>query len=123
MRITHGLVAIALAGGACKSRTPPEADNTQRNERDRQVTPTADQAAQTGKDLELTQKIRQGIMGNEALSTNAKNAKIIVESGVATLVGPVETADEKSTLESIAMANGATRVVNQLEVTNTSAHR
>jgi hyperosmotically inducible periplasmic protein len=112
------LLIVGLAGaGACKSKNnPPAADNTQKNERDRAVTPTADQGAQSGDDLALTQKIRKAIVDDGSLSTNAHNCKIVVTNGVATLVGPVETPEEKTRLETIATAAGATSVVDQLEV-------
>ncbi len=114
------MASLALAGvGACKSKTsPPAADNSERNDRDRKMTPTADQGAQSGDDLALTQKIRKAIVGDSSLSTNAHNCKIVVEKGVATLVGPVANADEKTKIEGLATAAGATAIVDQLEVTN-----
>ena len=104
---------------ACKSKStdaPPAADNTAQNKRDN--TATADQAAQGGTDLELTQKIRKQIMDADGLSTNAQNAKIVVDKGVVTLVGPVANDAERTKLIAIATNAGATSVVNQLEITN-----
>ena len=114
------LIATPLATvGACKSKStdaPPAADNTAQNKRDNMA--TADQAAQTGSDLELTQKIRKDIMAADGLSTNAQNAKIVVDKGVVTLAGPVATDAERTKLLAIATNAGATSVVNQLEITN-----
>ena len=55
-------------------------------------------------------------MADEALSTTAKNIKIITVNGTVTLRGPVATADERLSIVEKAntIANG--RVDNQLEV-------
>jgi hyperosmotically inducible protein len=114
------IASLGIAGAsACKAKDrPPAADNTAKNERDRSTTPTADQGAQSGADLALTQKIRKAVVDDGSLSTNAHNVKIVVTNGVATLVGPVATPEEKTKLERIATAAGATSVVDQLEVTS-----
>lgn len=105
---------IALpAVAACKSKST-DADNTTQNTRER---PTADQAAQSGTDLDLTAKIRKDIMAADGLSTNAQNAKIVVDKGVVTLVGPVANEEERTKLADIAGKAGAASVVNQLEIT------
>jgi osmotically-inducible protein OsmY len=118
------LLAVPLAASGCKDKpadSPPAADNTAKNDRDTAATPTADQAAQSGTDLELTAKVRKAVMDADGLSTNAQNAKIVVDKGVVTLVGPVADATERSRLETIATSAGASRVVNQLEITNKEA--
>lgn len=104
---------------ACKSNStdaPPAADNTAQNKRTNLA--TADEAAQSGTDLDLTAKIRKDIMAADGLSTNAQNAKIIVDKGVVTLAGPVANDAERTKLLAIAASAGATSVVNQLEITN-----
>lgn len=130
MTIIKTTIAGLLAVGglaACNSERPTQsrvepADNTGRN--DNSVTqPTADQAAQSGTDLELTQKIRQALVGNDALSMNAQNAKIVVENGTVTLLGPVASLDEKARVIDAASAAGAVRVVDKLEVTSETANR
>lgn len=108
------LSAAPLAACSKKSDPPPAADNTAKNQRE---TPTADQAAQSGTDLELTAKIRKGIMAADGLSTNAQNAKIVVDKGSVTLVGPVASEEERAKLVAIATDAGAVKVTNQLEVT------
>lgn len=117
--IVAGLLAVGGLG-ACSSELPTQsrvepADNTGRNDTNA-ARPNADRAAQTGSDLELTQKIRQALVGDDALSINAKNAKIVVENGTATLVGPVATLDEKHRVVDAASAAGAIRVVDKLDV-------
>jgi osmotically-inducible protein OsmY len=94
------------------------ADNTDKNERDRDakaLTP-GDQGESEG-DRTITQQIRQGVVAADALSVTAKNVKIITVDGVVTLRGPVKTAEEKSSIATIAQAApGVKKVENQLEV-------
>ena len=68
-------------------------------------------------DRGLTQKIRQSLMDDDALSTNAKNIKIITLNGVVTLRGQVNSDNEKRDIEKKAKALAGVRSVdNQLEV-------
>ena len=121
------LVLVVLSGAssavraadtttATPSQTAP--DNTGRNVRDRggdTVTP-GDQSNTKG-DLHLTQQIRKALMADKSLSTNAKNIKIITSNGLVTLRGPVNTPQEKATIEAKAQRiAGATNVESQLEV-------
>ena len=100
--------------------TPSQAapDNTGRNVRDRggdTVTP-GDQSNKKA-DLQLTQQIRRAIMADKSLSTNAKNIKIITAHGLVTLRGPVNTPQEKATIEAKAQSlAGANNVESQLEI-------
>ena len=76
------------------------ADNTGINKRDTSPEKiTADQQSQTKEDRDITQKIRQAIVGDKSLSTYAHNVKIITVDGMVTLKGPVRTEDEKRTIE------------------------
>jgi hyperosmotically inducible periplasmic protein len=115
--MTNRLFTIGLLLGlaACSSKEPPAADNTQRN-REPITAKNGDQAAQTGTDLELTANIRKALVGDDTLSTNAHNAKIVVDKGVVTLVGPVASDAEKAKVVQLASAAGAVRVVDNLEV-------
>jgi osmotically-inducible protein OsmY len=92
----------------------PNADNTQRNERDRDssaITPI-DQGNNES-DLKITQQIRQAVMSDKSLSFNAKNAKIITVNGKVTLRGTVATDGERT-----AIGNAAARVVGPTQVDN-----
>jgi osmotically-inducible protein OsmY len=142
MRITTTTAfALLLALGACdkndkaaergadesmkvttESAKPAEegaraADNTQRNERDRELDAlTPGDQAENESDRAITQRIRQGVMEQDKLSTNAKNVKIITRDGVVTLRGPVDSAEEKTLIAQIAQkASGVKNVENQLE--------
>jgi hypothetical protein len=96
----------------------PAADNTARNKRDDTTTPTADTAVHSTADLELTQKLRQAVMDDDSLSTNAHNSKIVVQNGTVTLAGPVASEAERKKLVDIATRiAGEGKVVSQLEVT------
>lgn len=94
------------------------AENTERNVRDQDdttLTP-ADQHQDEG-DINITANIRKVITDDDSLSVNAHNVKIITRNGVVTLRGPVDSAAEKTRLQSIAQQTpGVTQVDNQLEV-------
>lgn len=80
-----------------------EADNTERNVRDRdgkELTPL-DQG-NTKSDTDITAAIRKEIVAGKDMSTNARNVKIITQNGKVTLRGPVDTAEEKQLIADIA---------------------
>jgi osmotically-inducible protein OsmY len=124
------MVCLLIAAAGCDKKGTNEsdknpataeqtaADNTDKNERDRNadaLTP-GDQGESEG-DRTITQKIRQGVVAADALSMTAKNVKIITVDGVVTLRGPVKSAEEKTSIASIAQAaTGVKKVENQLEV-------
>ena len=111
-----GTARAADRTAATPSQTAP--DNTGRNVRDRggdTVTP-GDQSNDKG-DLHLTQQIRKAVIADKSLSTNAKNVKIITANGIVTLRGPVNTSQEKATIEAKAQSiAGANNVESQLEI-------
>ena len=56
-------------------------------------------------------------MADDSLSTLAKNIKIITVDGVVTLRGPVQSLQEKETIETMAQQIvGIDKIDNQLEV-------
>jgi osmotically-inducible protein OsmY len=63
---------------------------------------TFDQSESAG-DLKLTQRLRQILVQNNELSTDAKNVKIITRKGVMTLKGTVETMEEMQFIVNSAM--------------------
>lgn len=80
-----------------------QADNTKINERDRSPDGlTAGQQSETKEDRAMTQSIRQAILKDKSLSTNAHNVKVITIRGMVTLKGPVRSEEEKATIEEIA---------------------
>ena len=120
------MLMLSLTLAACNQQdrdvTPSnsnhDVDNTEQNVRDRDsATKTPFDQSENEGDLQITKKIRQNIMADEALSTNAKNIKIITINGVVTLRGPVASSSEKAAIaKKISNVQGIVRVDNQLEV-------
>jgi osmotically-inducible protein OsmY len=106
------------AQGAPKDDTAAPADNTRKNERDRDMsTPTPGDQKENDVDRGITQKIRQTVVKNDGLSMTAKNVKIITQDGVVTLRGVVKSEKEKQTIGDLAQkTEGVSRVDNQLEI-------
>jgi hyperosmotically inducible periplasmic protein len=119
-RVNPGDSATAIEGQFAQAdakQLPAEPDNSGRNVRDQgdnTLTPTAQ--SNDPADVELTRKIRRGITADDSMSVQAQNIKIITQSGVVTLRGPVKTAQEKTTIEALAKGAGATRIANELEI-------
>jgi len=98
--------------------SPPPADNTKVNQRDRSTTaPTADQGKNSLSDRDLMQKIRRSLMDDKSLSTSAHNVKIISQNGQVTLKGPVTSEEEKRAVEEKATSvAGSGNVTNDMSV-------
>jgi hyperosmotically inducible protein len=103
-----------------KSKSSPSvaADNTAKNERDRNdATKTAGDQSENEADRKITQEVRKSIVDDDKLSTSAQNVKIITNDGQVTLRGPVKTQEEKKAIESKAkQVAGVKNVENQLEI-------
>jgi hypothetical protein len=95
----------------------PAADDTGRNVRDRdgQTMTPLDQSNDPD-DLKITRKIRKALVADDALSTTAKNIKIITVHGKVILRGPVATAQEKKKIAKTAQKFTKQLVLNELEV-------
>ena len=120
MVATLGLTFVSACDRTDATRTA--ADNTARNVRDRdEKTPTPMDQGGSEADRAITQYVRQSVLENDSLSTNAHNVKVITQDGVVTLRGPVQTAAEKATIVAVAhRAPGVTRVDDQIEVQATN---
>lgn len=101
-----------------KSSSSVAADNTAKNERDRNdATKTAGDQSENEADRKITQEVRKSIVADDKLSTSAQNVKIITNDGQVILRGPVKTEDEKKAIESKAkQVAGVKNVENQLEI-------
>ena len=113
------LLGVPVAGFAQTPLPPgPAPDNSKVNERDRDPgATTADQQNNSKGDLEITRKIRQGIVKDKTLSTYAHNIKVVTQNGVVTLRGPVRSNDDKVAIETIAVqVAGQGNVHNELEL-------
>lgn len=82
------------------SATQPAPDNTKMNKDDNNPSqPTGDQQKENRSDRDITQQIRQSIVKDKSLSTNGHNVKVISQSGMVTLKGPVRSDEEKQAIE------------------------
>lgn len=118
---------LALTFFSCDRQTRPNAvatgdydsDNTGRNVRDRDYdTKTSFDQSESTADRTITQRIRQALIADDSLSTNAKNIKIITINGVVTLRGPVASFQEKDAIaQKINNIDGIAKLDNQLEIT------
>jgi hypothetical protein len=101
-----------------QSSAAVEPDNSGRNVRDRNdATKTPTDQSENEADRTITQNIRKALSDDDALSTNAKNVKIITSDGIVTLRGPVKSEKEKADIEAKAkQVAGVKRVDNQLEI-------
>jgi hypothetical protein len=101
---------------AANDRKP--ADNSIHNERDKDgatLTPLDQSSAMA--DVELTRSIREQLVDDDSLGTNAQNVKVITIDGMVTLRGTVATDEEHARVVAIAHDTaGADRVVDELEV-------
>jgi hyperosmotically inducible protein len=98
--------------------TSTKPDNTKVNKRDRNSGEvTADQQKANAADQNLTKRIRQSIMADKSLSTDAHNIKIISQNGTVTMKGPVKSDGEKKAVMQKAMAvAGSDRVTDEISV-------
>lgn len=118
MKIKTTLLAVLCALPIALYAADPNADNTDKNERDKSgETLTPIDQSNDAADIKITADTRKMVIDDKTLSLNAKNCKIITEKGgVVTLRGPVDSAAEKAAIAEHAKMAGATSVNNQLEV-------
>jgi len=113
------LSSLCLLLSACESdHTPPNADNTGRNVRDRSSQAvTSGNQSENESDRTITQNIRQALMTDDSLSTDAKNIKVITINGLVTLRGPVNSDREKNEIgRKVKNISGVRNIDNQLEI-------
>ena len=102
-----------LIGQTPTSQTPAP-DNTKTNKSD-SAKPTAGDQKQNSKDVEITRQIRKLVTDDKALSTYAKNVKIVTLDGSVTLSGPVRSEAEKKSVEAkAAQVAGSGHVKNEI---------
>ncbi len=113
---------LALVFTACEQSPKRDVgatapDNTAINARDNNL-PTSGDQSESRSDIAITQQIRRSIVTDSTLSDNAKNIKIITQNGVVTLRGPVNTDQEKATIQNkVQNVPGVSSVNNLLEIT------
>jgi hyperosmotically inducible periplasmic protein len=108
------------AGRSSSKSEASDTENTERNVRDKSdATLTPEDQKESGVDRKITANIRRAVVGDESLSLNAHNVKIITRNRVVTLRGPVESQAEKAKIGKLARKAAGVKQVkvnNQLEV-------
>ena len=117
-KITLSLFCLSLFTLSAVAQDTPDADNTQKNERDRSgETQTSGDQSNSKDDVNTTAAIRRAVVKDDSLSATAKNVKIITANGTVTLRGPVKNDAEKAKIAELAQsAAGNAKIDNQLEV-------
>jgi len=117
-KITLSLFCLSLFTLSAIAQDTPDADNTQKNERDRSgETQTSGDQSNSKDDVNTTAAIRRAVVKDDSLSATAKNVKIITANGLVTLRGPVKNDAEKAKIAELAQsAAGNAKINNQLEV-------
>ena len=111
------LSTIAFNSAPCSYAGDTQVDNTAINARDRNgYNPTAQDQSNQKPFVKTTARLRREIMRTKGLSINAQNVKIIDDNGCVTLRGPVDTVQEKSTLNNLAIKCCGQNVKDELEV-------
>lgn len=118
MKTLASLVLLCLVLGCSDSSKTQAADNTARNARDKNgqtITPTDQSESEV--DRGVTQKVRQALVDDSALSMNAKNIKVVTRNGKVTLRGVVASAEEKASIEAkVKAVAGVLECDNLLEI-------
>lgn len=118
----HSVVHDTTLSSQDKSTTtadkPREVDNSGQNETDNNSSSlTPMDQGNSDADIAVTRSIRKALTGDDTLSINAKNLKIITTDGVVVLRGPVASqAEADSVMVHARTAAGATRIENQIAV-------
>jgi osmotically-inducible protein OsmY len=116
MKVGALVTGLLLLSGTSVSAADPENTGTNVRDKDGGSLTVFDQGGSEA-DREITAAIRKSIVGDDKLSTNAHNVKIITVDGIVTLRGPVDSAAEKNIVEARAKsAGGVKRVDSHLEV-------
>lgn len=112
--------ALLLTGPAWAADPAVPPDNTGINARDTDGgSKTVFDQGNSESDRSITAAIRKQVVGNDSLSTNAHNVKIITDNGMVTLRGPVDSAQEKAAVEKAAKSvPGVKEVTSELQVTS-----
>jgi hyperosmotically inducible protein len=118
LTLAIGLVLMTVLAKAEPGNSGSLTENTGRNARDKSnTTLTPEDQLENDVDLKITATIRKTVTDDASLSVDAHNVKIITRNGTVTLRGPVENAEEKLRLHTIAKQTPkVTLVDNQLDV-------
>ena len=114
--------AIILVAGANVSvkAEGPKADNTAQNRGATEKNAVTAEKQKSDKDqVTVLAEIRRNIVGAAGLSMDAKNVKILYSKGLVTIRGPVDSVDEKATVERLVkQCDAVGHVKNLLTIAN-----
>ncbi len=118
LSIKNTLAALSAVLVLNVAAVAADADNSKKNERDKAgENKTPVDQSNAPEDIKITASIRQAVVADDSLSLTAKNVKIITAAGQVVLRGPVNSAEEKTKIETLAKAvAGEAKVASQLEV-------
>ena len=113
-----GLLMATAAFSLPQSSVGQNPDNIGMNRADKKGDQTnADQQQKDRADRNLTKEIRRAIVGDNTLSNDAHNVKVVERDGQVTLKGLVQSEREKRAVEAKAVeVAGQDRVVNELVI-------
>ena len=114
-----GLLTVATVSAQTVDSAQHEtADNTKANASDRNTDAKTPLDQSNDQDaIETSAGVRRAVLEDSSLSTSAHNVKIVTNGNVVTLRGPVESADEKKRVESLAVkAATGKQVRNELSI-------
>jgi hyperosmotically inducible protein len=116
--ILAAMLLLPVSGFSQDQTTPSTANAPDNSATNKGQKNTADQQSERTSDRQITQKVRQSVIADKSLSSNAHNCKIITKNGLVTLKGPVNSEEEKQTIAAKAadVVGGADKVNNQLTV-------
>ncbi len=105
MKLSRAIIgAVILLSGATVSAQAegPKADNTAQNRGATEKNAVTAEKQKSNKDqVNVLAEIRRNIVNAPGLSMDAKNVKILYSKGLVTIRGPVDSADEKATVEDL----------------------
>ena len=117
--ISIALLAAVLVApvGAALAQTPDNSKSNASPVNSSDSSSVADGQKNNSLDLKLTQSIRQRVMADRSLSTDAHNVKIVAVNGYVTLNGVVRSDSEKASVEAKAIqVAGPDKVNDDLQV-------
>ena len=116
--VVHDTTLRAQDGSTTTADKPRAVDNSGQNEIDQNSSSlTPMDQGNSDADIAVTRTIRKALTGDDTLSINAKNLKVITSDGVVVLRGPVASqAEADAVMRHVRTAAGSTRIENQIAV-------
>jgi len=123
--ITAGCCFFLLLNVApfVSAQEAPKADNTAQNKGATEKNAVTSEKQKSHKDqVTVLAEIRRSIVAEKGLSMDAKNIKILYSKGLVTLRGPVDSEEEKTTVENLVKRCDAVGSVKNLLTVSAKPH-